>query len=274
MVKVYSGYKTREVLTANRTYYVRTDGNDSNNGLTNTAGGAFLTPQKYYGTVAALDKNGYSVTGKLADGTYTITSPMIAKSGIGDGSVILEGNTTTPSNVVITTSTDLTTDRGMLYFDLQPNLHILKGFKLVSVPSVNQRGIYVRGGSKVEYESLDFGSFGGTYSNHIRIDSTGSVVCTGNYSITGGAGSHWFTSLLGNLLCTGRTITLTGTPAFGGDAFCSATRKSVCQVNANTFSGSGTGKTYNAIELSLIFATGTTLPGNISGTTATGGQYV
>ena len=91
----------RELLAANRTYYVRTDGSDGNTGLANTAGGAFLTIQKAISIVAALDISIYDVTINVADGTYTagiaITGPWI-----GTGSTLtITGNTTTPANCVI-----------------------------------------------------------------------------------------------------------------------------------------------------------------------------
>ena len=62
------------MLTADRTYYVRTDGSNSNTGLANTSGGAFLTVQKAVDAVESrLDIAGLTVTIQIGDGTYAAT---------------------------------------------------------------------------------------------------------------------------------------------------------------------------------------------------------
>lgn len=66
----------RDILTANRSYFVRTDGSDANTGLNNTAGAAFLTVQKALDVVGALDLSTFSATIWINDGTYTIAAPL------------------------------------------------------------------------------------------------------------------------------------------------------------------------------------------------------
>jgi hypothetical protein len=91
---------TREVLTSNRTYYVRTDGSNSNNGLTNTSGGAFATIQYAMDIIAGLDTNTHNVTIQLGNtGTYT---GCLLKAPVGAGTVIINGDTANPSNYTIT----------------------------------------------------------------------------------------------------------------------------------------------------------------------------
>ena len=79
----------RETLTANRTYFVRTDGSDSNTGLANTAGGAFLTRQKLIDVAASLDLATFSVTIEVSAGTYT--GAMVAKRYVGAGPMTING---------------------------------------------------------------------------------------------------------------------------------------------------------------------------------------
>lgn len=81
----------RESLTANRTYYVRTDGNDSNTGLTNTSGGAFLTIQKALNVVLGkLDLSGFNVTAQVAAGAYT-SAIGFASPQVGAGNITILG---------------------------------------------------------------------------------------------------------------------------------------------------------------------------------------
>jgi hypothetical protein len=66
-------------------------------------------------------------------------------------------------------------------------------------------------------------------------------------------------------------LTLTSTPAFSG-AFAEATRAAVIICTGNTYTGAATGKRYDASVNGVLVIGADVLPGNVAGTTATGGQ--
>lgn len=90
----------RETLTANRTYYVRTDGSDSNDGRTNSAGGAFLTIQKAINVARSIDHSIYQVTISVGAGAFaenisiqdTLGSFNLNLQGAGTSTVIGAGS--------------------------------------------------------------------------------------------------------------------------------------------------------------------------------------
>jgi hypothetical protein len=94
-----------EPLTADRTYYVRTDGSDLNLGLANTAAGAFQTLQKAVDAAYDLDCGGYKVTIQVAAGTYTAGVKIIGRLRNAYDSARrpfqIIGDIVTPANVAI-----------------------------------------------------------------------------------------------------------------------------------------------------------------------------
>jgi hypothetical protein len=253
----------REVLTSARTYYVRTDGSDSNSGLTNTAGGAFLTIQKAINTVAALDISTHNVTIQVANGTYT--GSVTIWGWIGTGQLTIQGNAGSPGSVVISTSGTCFHVPGAI-----PSALTVKDMRL---QSTSGSGIIHAGVGTVQFGNIIFGACSPW---HIMADGpTARVTALSNYSIVGGASGHWASNSGGYVNVVGKTITLSGTPAFAF-VFAYSTRVSTITCNANTFSGGATGTRYVADLNAVVFTNGggaTYLPGSAAGVITTGGQY-
>lgn len=81
------GNGLRELLTADRTYYVRTDGSDSNDGTANTAGGAWLTIQYGIDWISQnIDFGGTNYTVYLQVGNGTYDEHLVLKPLVGAAS--------------------------------------------------------------------------------------------------------------------------------------------------------------------------------------------
>lgn len=248
----------RERLTAARTYYVRTDGSDSNTGLANTAGGAFLTIQAACDAAAAIDAGNQQVTVQLGDGTYT--AGAIPKPMRGALPLVIAGNSTTPANVYV----NLT---GAICFQVDKPASYVRVIDMKLASTTVCLRAYPAG--MLEYGNVVFGA---ASVRHIDSIAQGYVSASGNYSIVGAAPIHAFAQSGGHIRIVSRTVTLTGTPAFA-TAFASSAAGATMDISANTFSGSATGPRYACSLNGVISTAGATLPGDAAGTTATGGQY-
>lgn len=260
------GASIREKLTAARTYYVRTDGSDSNSGLANTSGGAFLTIQKAIDVASyTLDMNSYAVTVQVGDGTYTqgfATRPLV-----GATSITVQGNSGTPANVLISTTSAAGASSGVSGVSLS-----VKDMKITTATAGN--AVQASNGGVVNYSNIDFGSCAG---NHVHATGGGRISCSGDYAISSGASAHFFANGFGYIQCASKTITLSGTPAFSA-YFAACNTPGGVECFSCTFAGTGaTGTRYSFTANGVCYTGGggaNYFPGNVAGSTATGGQYI
>jgi hypothetical protein len=248
----------REVLSANRTYYVRTDGSNANNGLANTASGAFLSVQKAIDAVASIDLGPYAATIQVADGTYT--GPVVCKSYVGAGPVTILGNTTTPANVVVSVTGSHAIRHGAL------GKYVFNGFKVQTTTS--GLGLLILDGAAAEYLNVVLGSISSGVALYVSSGAT--VLQTGPLTIAASMGTPLYVEKGASLELSGQLITLSGTPAF--TQFVQATRAGIVICAGNTYTGTATGKQYSVDLNSVLVTFGGTLPGNAAGTSGTGAQ--
>lgn len=260
----------REKLTANRTYYVRTDGNDSNDGLSDSSGGAFLTIQKAVDTIAnTLDIGGYTVTVQIKDGTYT--SGVTLRNVVGyasPGNLVIQGNSGTPANVKIsTTSADCFVAAGIT------TCWDVKNLKVQTTTSGN--GINVYKGGYIRFSNIDFGVCA---NSHIIVGgSKNSIICAiGNYSISGNAQYH-INIGLGDAEIIVKTITFTSNASF--TIFAINNSVGMINIYGNTYNLNGhtvTGQRYYVGSNAYIYTGGggeNYFPGDSPGSSDATGLY-
>lgn len=263
----------RERLSANRTYYVRPDGNDANTGLADTAGGAFLTPQKAADVIhGQLDLAGFTVTVQLADSTAYTSGVLMRGFCVGqkdENSIVFQGNNATPANVRInvTAGTCFKAEAGAQF--------TVKDMELRTTTSGDCLGSEDRG-SIIRSNKVFYGACAGIHMNAVL----GGFITVSNvaYTISGGAQIHILASLQGFIRHqVSATVTLTGTPAFT-NCFARAEMTSTILGNGTVFSGAATGVRYEVATGSIIFTNGggaNYYPGNSAGSVdALSGHYV
>lgn len=255
----------REYLTADRTYYVRTDGSDSNDGLANTSGGAFLTIQKAINVVASIDLVTYNVTIQVADGTYT-QALVINGPWVGSGTVTIQGNTGTPANVIITANSS----DGTILAKNGARI-ALSAFEVKSTGTQN----LIRGASNayIGFSNIRFGSGG---NQQIRAEGGATVEATGNYSIVANATVHMQAVTSGIVLVQVKTVTVSASLTFTTFALGGSTGLVI--ANGNTYSTTtATGQRYSSDSNAVISTGGggaNYFPGSTAGATSNGGVYV
>ena len=251
----------REILTADRTYYVRTDGSDSNTGLANSAGGAFLTLQKAIDAVGGLDVSIFNVTISLQAGTYTGLNAI--KNFVGAGRCTIEGVGAT--SLISAAGTCFTLD----------GIRSLWTVKNLKVQTSSGNHFSLINGAYVTLTGVEYGSGANI---QIYCGQNCVVFVDASYTISGSAGFHYYAEWGGLIYVAGAlTVTVSGTPAF--TTFANVLNGGKLRFpSSSSFSGSATGTRCAVTMNGIIAGTGTAangsfFPGNAAGSTATGGQF-
>jgi len=264
----------KEALRADRTYYVRKDGSNNNDGLTDTATGAFLTIQHAVDYVAErIDMGGRALTIKVGPGLYTESVQLKEVTG---GRAAIVGDRTTPTNVEIRPASGESAAGARN----RASWH-LTGLYL-NGSTIDQFGATL---SADDYSQIIFDSLtlkGKAQSAVIRSSGRSMIQADRNVfeqtlTVLGTAADSVFLAYSGgfidvqlNLFAIPDGLSVTDATASAGGGLSSIS------VYFNGTSGTITGKRYVATELSGITSFGSGvdhIPGTIAGTTDAKSAY-
>jgi hypothetical protein len=254
----------RESLSAAITYYVNPTGSNSNGGLTTAT--AFQTIQYAVNKLNDIDVRGNRVTIQLTDGTYyetNISLPIV--TGATGGGMTLQGNSTTPSNTTISGSvTRILNNRGVW---------AVQHLKLDS-PGQNVAHFVTAPNGMSTLNNIEFGNTLGSYITSL----TGYTYANGKLHFTGsGTVYRAFEATMGAMILINNIQVTCSNPITFSGAFAATTTGGMIDFYGATFkTGSVSGSRYFAMMNGGIvtLAGADALPGNVAGSTSTGGQYI
>ena len=257
----------RGLLTANKSYFVATTGNDSNPG---TASLPFRNIQTGINAAALNDLGNFFLVGvQVAPGTYfeTVSLP----SYVGSGPIVVTGSPGTPGNTIIDAS-------GLgnpfpIFANQNLSQYAFNGFKLKT--SAGGNCVLAAQNGRVQLANIEFDTAG----VHIQCHSRSLVQLTGSTKMTADPNFHWLVDTGGSIITNGTTLNVTGRAV--GITFARVTNGGLLDIPAMTFIGTATGKRFDVDGAGVIHtgtnatnpATSNYIPGNSPGTVTSPGFY-
>lgn len=255
----------RETLVADRTYYVRTDGSDTNDGLTNNSGGAFATIQKAVYSAVSIDPQEFFITIQLADGTYN--QVVYLPQHYGKNVIKIQGNTSVLSAVIVNgTGTHTFLVEGwwqLLHMEIR---NATVGFSNIFC----QFEGYLNLGA-----GLVYGTTAGSNA-HILAYYGGQVFISGDYRVSGNATQVLLAGFGGFIQMSDYDCIFVGSRTF--TYFVAATNYGIIRATAFGWSGTTPTCTRYIVSGNSVLQPGSTstsyFPGTVNGSASNGGMIV
>lgn len=286
-IGIPTAYQARQKLAADTTFYVRTagaatPGSNSNNGLANTAGGAWLTINYAILWISLnIDAAGKKIVLQVADDT-AITEAVklypvfgVDPGGWATSELVLRGNTTTLGNVRITATSNNCLQAVNTFVGWR-----VEGFEFVTVTS--GQCVLADFGSVLYLGKNKYGSSAGI---HIQSLYNSKIEIVDDWTASGSAALHFYAAQGGQILVVGgKTLAFSGAPVWSS-SFAYSAENACITVNGMLFSGTATGPRYlgdyngawntGGVALDTFFASAGNSAGSITpATVAVGGTGV
>lgn len=250
------------LLQPDQYLYVRVDGNDGNDGLSNTAAGAF----RQISRAVTVAQRRYAWTDRICrirvgDGAY---GPVVVTRA-GATSVEIGGNLGSPANVLIS---------GEATHGIVSTIGSTVTVSGVKVTSLGGAGMLAFDRSAIRFSSCEFGY---CQQQHLFANVSSLISVDGDYTIASGSGAHMLAGAGSIIQVAGRLGTITAAANFA-TAFAQANGGTIL-ANGAGWPGAGlaTGPRYLSEVGGVVYTAGSGanfMPGSSAGSVATSGVYI